>query len=385
MAYNLGPSAGKGNSSRAGSSGGSGRTYGRVVDVIQDAFHPEYQNFGESQSINGVFYRNIKKAMSEEEVDGLKFAYYSGNNFKQIPLKGEIVELQSQPATARTVTNSSKVYWTKIVPIWNHVHHNAYPDTLQFEDQESQADLGENFEESNAINNLQLFPGDVTVEGRHGNTIRLGGTKFDSNEITDDSNNGAPFTILRNGQKESDDPLQLILEDINEDKSSIYLTSDHTIPLEPANTKREGFESEPEAAEEFKGAQIVMNSDRLFFNAKDESAFISAKEAVGINAKEVGIDSDDYIGLDSKKIYLGTGAFREEEPALKGETTTVWLDDLVSLLEALAKTMATSPPAPAELYTAKLVKEGVKLQTQLPMLKTLLKTLHSKKVFIDKL
>ena len=135
MAYNLGPTAGKGNSSRAGSSGGSGRTYGRVVDVIQDAFHPEYQNFGESQSINGVFYRNIKKAMSEEEVDGLKFAYYSGNNFKQIPLKGEIVELQSQPATARTVTNSSKIYWTKIVPIWNHVHHNAYPDTLQFEDQ----------------------------------------------------------------------------------------------------------------------------------------------------------------------------------------------------------------------------------------------------------
>ena len=188
---------------------------------------------------------------------------------------------------------------------------------------------------------------------------------------------------MRNGQKESDDPLQLILEDINEDKSSIYLTSDHSIPLEPANTKREGFESEPEAAEEFKGAQIIMNSDRLFLNAKDESAFISAKEAVGINAKEIGIDSDDYIGLDSKKIYLGTGAFREEEPALKGETTTVWLEDLIALLEALATTMATTPPAPP-VYIGALVKEGVKLKAQLPMLKTLLKTLHSKKVFIDK-
>ena len=384
MAYNLGPSVSRANSS-GGGGGGSGTRYGRVVDVIQDAFHPEYEKYGQSQSINGIFYRNISKNQIEEEDESdLPFAYYSGNNFKQIPLKGEIVELTSQPGTSRNLSRSSKLYWTKIIPVWNHIHHNGFPDTIQFEEQQEQIDLGENFEESEKVSNLQLFPGDVTVEGRHGNTLRFSGAKFDSNEITDDSNNGSPFTILRNGQKESDDPLQLILEDINEDKSSIYLTSDHSIPLEPANTKREGFESEPEAAEEFKGAQIIMNSDRLFFNAKDESAFISAKEAVGINAKEVGIDSDDYIGLDSKKIYLGTGAFREEEPALNGETTTVWLDDLVSLLEGLAKTMATSPPAPAELYTAKMVKEGVKLQTQLPMLKTLLKTLHSKKVFIDK-
>ena len=87
---------------------------------------------------------------------------------------------------------------------------------------------------------------------------------------------------------------------------------------------------------------------------------------------------------DSKKIYLGSGAFDEDEPALKGETTTTWLDDLVSLLESLAKTLATSPPAPAELYTAKLVKEGGSLLKQLPRLKQILKQLHSKKVFIDK-
>ena len=105
---------------------------------------------------------------------------------------------------------------------------------------------------------------------------------------------------------------------------------------------------------------------------------------IGLNSKVIGIDSDDYIGMDSKKIYLGSGAFDEDEPALKGETTTVWLDDLVSLLESLAKTMATSTPAPAELYTAKLVKEGASLSRQLPRLKQILKQLHSKKVFIDK-
>ena len=135
-------------------------------------------------------------------------------------------------------------------------------------------------------------------------------------------------------------------------------------------------------ADVHKGPQVKINSGRLFFNARDEGAFISANEMIGINAKVVGIDSDDYIGLDSKKIYLGTDAFNEDEPALKGDTTTVWLDDLVSLLEALANTMATTPPAPPT-YIAALVKEGIKLKAQLPKLKNLLNNLHSKKVFID--
>lgn len=382
MAYNLGPTAGKGNSGGSGASGTSGKFYGRVVDVIQDDSHPEYQQYGESQSINGIFYRNINQSAVESEEEDLKFAYYSGNNFKQIPLKGELVELNSQPGTERVVANSSKIYWTKIIPIWNHVHHNAYPDTLQFEDQESEADLGENFEESDTINNLQLFPGDVTVEGRHGNTIRLGGTKYDLNKITDDSNNGMPYTIIRNGQAEAGDPFELVLEDINEDLSSLYLTSDHTIELEQANEKRDAFEEEPEKADTFKGAQVIINSGRLYFNSRDESAFISAKESIGLNAKNIGIDSEDYIGLDSKKIYLGTRAFDEEEPALKGETTTVWLKDLITILEGLAKTMATTPPAPPT-YIGGMIKEGVKMQSQLPQLKQLLKNLHSRKVFID--
>lgn len=160
--------------------------------------------------------------------------------------------------------------------------------------------------------------------------------------------------------------------------------SDHTVELEQANEKRDAFEDEPEKADTHKGPQILINSGRLYLNARDEGAFISAKEMIGLNSKVIGIDSDDYIGMDSKKIYLGSGAFDEDEPALKGETTTVWLEDLVSLLESLAKTMATSPPAPAETYTAKLLKEGVKLQGQLPKLKNILKQLHSKKVFIDK-
>ena len=350
--------------------------HARVVDVIMDANHPDYETFGATNSLYGVKYKPINSNVDEEADEQFLFAYCQRNDSIKVPLKGEIVEIISQPDEDRDKDSTqTKDYWRSIVNFWNHPHHSASPIT-------EENDFGDDFEEKQTINPLQLFPGDVAIEGRHGNTLRFGGTNFDSNPFSEDDNNGQPFIILKAGQKEGEDSIETVVEDPNEDKSSIYMTSDHIVELTQANEKRDAFEEEPEMADVHKGPQVIINSGRLFFNARDEGAFISANEMIGINAKVVGIDSDDYIGLDSKKIYLGTDAFNEDEPALKGDTTTVWLDDLVSLLEALANTMATTPPAPPT-YIAALVKEGIKLKAQLPKLKNLLNNLHSKKVFID--
>ena len=39
----------------------------------------------------------------------------------------------------------------------------------------------------------------------------------------------------------------------------------------------------------------------------------------------------------TKKIYLGVNSQEENEPVLKGDTTTKWLEDLTKQLETLAK------------------------------------------------
>lgn len=360
--------------------GGSGiRKYGRVVDIILDSFHPKYEQYGKSQSINGVFYRLLNIGTVEEEENELLFAYCGVSNFKNIPLKGEIVTLSTLPSDIKLGSpTSTKEYWTGIVPIWNHPHHNAYPDTTQQQD----VDFGKDFKEETNIAPLQVFPGDYILEGRHAQSIRFNGTKYESNELIDDSNNGKPIIIVSNGQKEPSNSVDPVLEDINEDPSSLYFTSDHIIPLIQANEKRDAFDEEPEKADTYKGSQLLANAGRLYFNAKDEGAYISAKESIGLNAKVIGIDGEDYVGLDAKKVYLGTTAFEEKEPALKGQTSTDWLEDLVGLLESLANTLATTPPAPPT-YIGGLIKEGVKLKAQLPQLKGILKQLHSKKVYID--
>ena len=353
--------------------------YARVTDIISDSNHPSYEEYGQTLGLYGVFFRPLNSYLPDDSDTKVFFAYCQRNVTTSLPVVGEIVEIMGGPSENRDLSSTeSKDYWRRIVNIWNHPHHNASP--LGDED----PDFGKYFEEKLTTNPLQLFPGDASIEGRHGNTIRLGGTNFDTNPFSEDDNNGSPFIILKSGQKEADDSIETVVEDPNEDKSSIYMMSDHKVELEQAHEKRDAFEDEPEKADTHKGPQVLINSGRLYFNARDEGAFISAKEMIGLNSKVIGIDSDDYIGMDSKKIYLGKDAFDEDEPALKGETTTTWLEDLVSLLEALAKTMATSPPAPAELYTAKLVKEGGSLLKQLPRLKQILKQLHSKKVFIDK-
>jgi len=217
MAFNLGVKYNRTGGASRGSGGENinGR-FGRVVDIITDSFHPEYKNYGNTLSLNGVFYRPITSSELEDTTTDLRFAYQGAKSIKEVPLKGEIVEIQNQPSNERVDNPGSlKVYWTKIIPLWNHPHHNAYPDTIQ--SGEGDANLGKEFKEETTINPLQQFPGDITMEGRHGQSIRFTGTKFDSNPWIDDSNNGKPLIVISNGQKETQNGDETIIEDINED------------------------------------------------------------------------------------------------------------------------------------------------------------------------
>lgn len=355
--------------------------FGRVVDVVLDESSPYWDEFGRSQAINGIRYRPLDKAHSEDEDALLPFAYCGNTNLVSVPLKNEIVIITSLPSENRAANSlQTKNYWRSVVNIWNHPHHNAYPDTLQ--SGTGKADLGEDFEEVDTVAPLQTYPGDILISGRHGNTIRLGGTKQRYNTLTDDSNNGSPFIIIKNKMKEPEDGTSLSSEDINEDGSSIYMVSDHEVPLDEANKNAASWEEPADLAAVYKGDQVVVNGGRLFFNAKEEGAFIAAKEYIGLASKEVHLDGDDMISIDGKKIYLGFVAMkREDEPVLLGQTTQDWLTTLIDNIETLLKTL--SKPGPPPVYVAKAVATSTALLGGMKQLKTQIKLLSSKKVFVE--
>lgn len=367
----------------SGVAGGGGGLYARVIDVIMDANHPEYTEKGASSALYGVFFRELGRPYNEERDSKPDFAYCQFDNTTRIPLLGEVVSITAQPDSDRDLNaKATKLYWTRVVNMWNHPHHAASPDPSVEEDN----NFGDYFEEKTEVNPLQGFPGDVLIQGRHGNTIRLGGTNFDSNIFSDEENNGSAYNIIKAGQEPLEPHFDPTVENINKDKSSIYMMSDHKLELIEANTNILGYKEgdEPELADAYKGAQIVVNTDRLFFNAREESAFISAKQLIGLASDKIALNGTEYVGMDAKRIYLGTNSFEEDEPVLKGATTKQWLSDLVKILETTAQGLGKAPPAGTP-YAAVAVGTFNVLVGSLKAHAALLNTIESRKVYVDKL
>lgn len=384
MPYNYGMGTGGGASGGGSSGEGADVVFGRVVEIVYDGASEAYNENGKSNSINGIVYRPLNAGRNNEDILKLKFAYCGDPTYRRVPLKGEIIRAEGLPSEEgrESDSNSKKYYWTDTIPLWNHPHHNAYPDVVADPTSAASPDLGDEFEEQEATGPLQTFPGDVIIEGRHGNTLRFGGTKYDSNIFTDGSNNGKPYTILSNGQDNPGSGTDLIVEDIDKDPASMYLGSDHKFKLTQANTKRDAFSSAPQEANAYKGSQVIINSGRLFFNSKEEGIYLSATEDVGINAKRVGIDGEEYVALDATKVYLGTEAFGEREPVLLGQTSIDWLDDFLSQFEILVSAMSSMPSMPPAAI-AVMKSTATSIKPVVPQLRNLLKPLLSKKVFTE--
>ena len=67
--------------------GNSSIIYGRVVDVITDAFHPKYKEYGESNAINAVLFVTLGAGSTEDTELSLKLAFDGQPDVKKAPLK----------------------------------------------------------------------------------------------------------------------------------------------------------------------------------------------------------------------------------------------------------------------------------------------------------
>ena len=182
-------------------------------------------------------------------------------NLRRVPLLNEVVLILSSTDVMNEDQLAQKYYYMSGVSIWNSVHHNGFPD-LQYltatqkstnivgyqstkdgiikkpDDAPKDLYLGNTFIENPEIRNLFPVEGDVIVEGRFGNSMRLSHTsKFPSQSVTSPwSNYGSntrPITIIRNGQTKQVPAVKWtpIFESIDGDASSIYLTNGQEIQM----------------------------------------------------------------------------------------------------------------------------------------------------------
>ena len=177
-----------------------------------------------------------------------------------------------------------------------------------------------------------MFEGDVSLQGRWGNSLRFGSTiKNKLNDWSESGENGDAITIIRNGQHENNEETWVpISENINEDKSSIYLTTSQKIPIEVASNSYNSYENKPTLPNEFTGEQVILNSGRLLFNSKSDSILLSSNQSINLNSiNSVNIDTST-LSVKADKVTLGDKT--DNEPILLGNKT---VDLLSELLEAI--------------------------------------------------
>lgn len=312
----------------------------RVKDIILDSSHSEYDKYGGPNSVGVIKYELVGRSVNVETTEDLPGAYPINNTVRTLPLVNEVVLLQVAPDnTLNEIKGNNKTtYYATIVGIWNHPNHNGSPSQ-----NENSLDLGQDIEEAKDVNPMQPFPGDFILDGRQGQSIRFTGFKSNKNPFVDDSNNGKPLLIISNGQEEVGNGYDHIIENVDKDASSIYLTSDHKIKLTSSRNKYNSLNKAPKRANEYKGSQVLINSGRLIFNSKEEDINFTSKNIFSISAKEIGLDGVDYIGLDATKIYLGQQARKlEQQPVILGDALEGWLYTLSLALDRVADALSSA-------------------------------------------
>lgn len=365
---------------------------GRVLSVVMDETHPRYKELGGPKAIGAVEIIDVAgstgdySTTSQNQNYTVAYPLYPG--VKNYPLVNEVVYLVSQPnKQTQRKTTAFSLYYVSVVNLWNHPHHNAIPysagssipqNSKNYQDTAAGSSnklttssgtikFGQYFKERTDINPLKPFEGDHILEGRFGNSIRLGSTGGTSPWSTT-GEQGSPIMILRNGQGTLvDNPWTLLPEDINVDASSIYLTAGQKIPFLPASINYFSYKQNPPVdPNQFTGNQIILTSGRLLLNASTDHLLLSSAKSISLSSNSsVNIDAQALV-IQSENIYLGSNSAKE--PLLLGDTTAALLDDLISiigkLLEASLQASNGGGPVPS------LNKAGADLLIRLQKLQT---------------
>jgi|TARA_R110000822_G_scaffold6031_4_gene25389 hypothetical protein len=94
----------------------------------------------------------------------------------------------------------------------------------------------------------------------------------------------------------------------------------------------------------YEGQQVVINSDRLLFNARTDSILLISDESVGISTNGTfNVDSSDITVINSPEIYLGLDAV---EPVVLGDTLLGLLEELCDALAAETHPTPVGPSGP---------------------------------------
>lgn len=372
----------------------------------------------------------IKSISTKTNTTQIAYPFFANNTI--YPLLDELVlcfNLPSQNIGSQQA--NEKLYYINPINVWGNNHVNFYPDpeatngniplsedksyeeifsnkesinTDNKQSKNSQPGTQGTFKERDNIHPLQPYMGDIIYQGRFGNSIRFGSTNINPVEnkginpwskVTNNNKTGDPILIFRNGQPDDEDqlpenPWDAINENIDFDKSSLFLTSTQKIPItvQPANTTYESYTKEddkPTIPSDYTDSQIILNSNRLLFNAKKDHILLNSQKTISFNAlKGFNFDTDsNFVVRVGASIKLGSK--EASQPLIFGDK---YVDDMDKLLESLDQLMNSLSatqlwPAGAPVPAADVIASATAVKSIINTIKTRKEEYKSKTSFTD--
>ncbi len=286
---------------------GSSLVVGRVTDIIMDENHPQFKELGEYSSIGTIIYENV--GINNVGVP-TKVAKPLFSNQKTYPLVGELVLITSSPSSIQPSSNFTPTqYYISGINLWNSPHHNILPNPRKPEGEILNSPTNPSqstFNEKDNIHPILSFTGDIIYEGRNGQSLRFGSTSKSQSSLKNNwssiGDEGDPITILRNGQSPQikSEGWVPTVENINKDLSTIYLTSFQKLEFDDSIINRfNKFNSigRAKTLNNYFNPQIILNSDRIIINSKEDSIFIGSNKGINLSTNE-------YVNVKSKNLYV---------------------------------------------------------------------------------
>jgi len=281
-------------------------------------------------------------------------------NITNPPISGELVLLISVPKKAFEKiplspnpfsVKDAHYYYISSFNIYNNPSLNFLVTNKQLTNETQQ----NYFSPTKVQDILPLIPctGDILYEGRFGNSIRFGNTStsFPNHYTPGSRENGDPITIIRNGiplNPPTSNNVPPNQENIKTDLSSIYLTSYQKISnFSLANENFNSYKTTPKTPASYINPQIILNSNQICINAREESVLISANKSVGISSNgTINIEATSEEGtIIQGRVTLGNK--NKPQPAVLGNETVFLFMEILNQLKTLSDALEKSQVFPA--------------------------------------
>ena len=219
--------------------------------------------------------------------------------------------------------------------------------------------------------------GDYLIEGRHGNSIRVGSRSnnpyiFISNErgrrnYSETLGDGSLITITSNGTLAQHFESYIDGDGDGEQKFGFQLSSDgvenNTYPIGNIQSDLNNGADIQDTIYGWNKNQMLLHSDRITLNSKLDDIFVSSIKDIYIGSgRHLSLTSPTSLNIISENVNIGNKNKATMESMVLGEALKDVLNDIVSLIPSITITTQLGPQSPMPTIQADIQKITSKIE-----------------------